>query len=206
MKTNVVLFLVRLSAMIVAAMATSPMQAQTMSFLRQFTTPGTDRAAAIAADGSGIYVIGNRPAEQGLQAGAGVRKYDSRGAELWTREFSVPTSARVTLSAAAVDATGLYVLGFDPVTGQGVLRKYSPGGGEVWTRQLEFAPRGLAVDAGGVYVAGRDLPPGASSLRKYNADGAQLWTSRFGDRNNVYNPQVVAVDATGVYMFGLKFT
>src|SRR5262249_45611300 len=188
------------------AIGIRPMPGQTMSFFRQFTTPEMDRATAVAVDASGIYVIGNRPASQGGPGSAGVRKYDSRGNELWTREFSVPTGARVTLSAAAADATGFYVLGFDATTGQGVLRKYSPGGGEVWTRQLEFvAPRGLAVDAGGVYVAGRGFPSNPSYLRKYNADGTELWTSRFGDRNNVHNPQDVAVDATGVYMFGIKF-
>jgi len=42
-----------------------------------------------------------------------MRKYDSRGNELWTREFSVPSGARLTLSAIAADATGFYVLGFD---------------------------------------------------------------------------------------------
>ena len=205
MKTKVVFFSRQLSAMIVAAMAISPMQAQTMSFFRQFTAPGIDSASAVAADASGIYVIGNGASPGGLNS-AGVRKYDSRGNELWTREFSVLTGARVTLSPAVADTTGFYVFGLDGTAGQGVLRKYSPSGGEVWTRQLEFAPRGLAVDAAGVYVAGRDLLPNASYLRKYNADGAELWTSRFGDRNNVYGPQDLAVDATGVYMFGIKFT
>src|SRR5689334_8203047 len=115
MKTNAVFCARRFSAMIVAAMAIGPMQAQTMSFFRQFTTPGIDRAIAVAADTSGIYVAGNGPVEQGVQARAGIRKYDSRGVELWTREFSMPTGARLTLSAAAADATGFYVLGFDGI-------------------------------------------------------------------------------------------
>ena len=206
MKTNIVLFSRTVSAMIVAAMAINTIEAQTMSLFRQFTTPGMDRAIAVAADASGIYVIGNRLAPGGLNS-ADVQKYDSRGNELWTREFSMPTGARMTLSAVVADATGFYVLGLDVITiNQGVLRKYSASGGEVWTRQLEFAPRGLTVDATGVYVAGRDLPPAPSYLRKYNTDGAELWTSRFGDRNNHYGPQDVAVDATGVYMFGIKIT
>ena len=186
------------------AISTRPMPGQTISFFRQFTTPGMDRATAVAADASGIYVIGNRPAPQGGPGSAGVRKYDSRGNELWTREFSVPALGNVQLIKAAADATGVYVLGFGGANGQFVLRKYSAEGNELWTRQLDFsAPGDMAADATGVYVAGRDFPPDATYLRKYSPDGAELWTSRWGDRNNLDNPHNVAVDATGVYVFGI---
>ncbi len=37
---------------------TGPAQGQTLSFNRQFTGPGIDRATAVAADESGIYVAG----------------------------------------------------------------------------------------------------------------------------------------------------
>ena len=40
------------------AIGARPMQGQTMSYFRQFTTPGMDRATAVAADASGIYVFG----------------------------------------------------------------------------------------------------------------------------------------------------
>ncbi len=124
--------------LIVLWMATSPMQGQTMSFLRQFTVPGMDRATAVAADASGIYVIGNRPG-RAFEGRAGVRKYDSRGNELWTREFSVSEPGR-----AAADATGVYVVGYvrsesGEIAAQSV-RKYSADGTELWTRQLECRP------------------------------------------------------------------
>jgi len=66
------------------AIGTRPMQGQTMSFFRQFTTPGMDRATAVAADASGIYVAGHRPAQSIFSWRTDVRKYDSRGNELWT--------------------------------------------------------------------------------------------------------------------------
>ena len=44
------------------AIGTHPMPGQTMSFLRQFTTPGMVYSTAVAADTSGIYVLLNRPA------------------------------------------------------------------------------------------------------------------------------------------------
>ncbi len=182
------------------AMGALPMAGQTMSLFRQFSTPGMDRATAVAADASGIYVIGNR----GFSQGGGVRKYDSRGNELWTRELSVPARS-VQLVGAAADATGVYVAGYmRPVPLGDVVdpfvRKYSAGGDELWTRQLEFFPgTGMAVDATGVYVAGFEIPYLRRSgfLRKYNADGAELWTSRFQDPNI---SSALAADATGVYM------
>src|SRR6185503_7517407 len=85
----------QLFAMIVAAMAISPMQAQTITFFRQFTTPAINQATAVAADASGIYVVGNRQASLG---GAGIIKYDLLGNELWTREIGVPESGNVVPS------------------------------------------------------------------------------------------------------------
>jgi uncharacterized protein (TIGR03437 family) len=183
-----------------------PVQGQTMSFFHQFDTMGMDRATAVAADGSGVYVTGNR----GFSQGGAVRKYDSQGNELWTQEFNVAARSVHFLGAAA-DGTGVYVAGYmrpvplGDVTGQFV-RKYSADGNQLWTSQLDFFPMGgVTVDASGVYVAGRDNPPNASYLRKYSPDGAQLWTRRFGEPNDHYNPHGIAADATGVYMVGMRF-
>src|SRR5687768_7812618 len=116
---------------LVLSSMTGPAQAQTISFNHQFTTPGIDRATAVAADASGIYVIGDRPSPRGFAGKAGVRKYDPLGNELWTREFNTATPESTRLIGVAVDATGAYVLG---VVGdsnvRGVIRKYSVGGAE----------------------------------------------------------------------------
>src|SRR4051794_21047902 len=80
-----------------------PAPAQTMSFFRQFRTPGISGATAIAADASGVYVFGNKAAPSGGQATAGVRKYTSGGAELWSREFGAPYNS-ITLWTAAAGA------------------------------------------------------------------------------------------------------
>jgi uncharacterized protein (TIGR03437 family) len=180
------------------------LQGQTISFFRQFETPGMDRATAVAVDGSGIYVIGNK----GFSQGGGVRKYDSRGNELWTREFSVPGES-VHFAGAAADATGVYLAGYMRVdagadTGQFV-RKYSAGGDQLWTRQLEFFPTGgsVGVDDTGLYVVGAQFYPDPGGfLRRYNAEGDELWTSRF--QVPALNPYfgAPAVDATGVYVLG----
>lgn len=94
-----------------------PMHGQTISYFRQFSTPGIAGATAVTAGASGIYVFGSNTAPPGGHATGGIRKYDSRGNEAWTREFTVPHSY-VSLSTAAVDETGVYVLlflGSEPV-------------------------------------------------------------------------------------------
>jgi hypothetical protein len=47
------------------SIGTGAAQGQTLSFNQQFTTPGIDRATAVAADASGIYVAGVRRSPQG---------------------------------------------------------------------------------------------------------------------------------------------
>ena len=183
------------------SISTGSAQGQTMSFNYQFTTPGIDRATAVAADASGIYVVGNRPSPQGSPGRAGVRKYDKFGNELWTREFTSPTQEGTTLIGVAVGTSGAYVLGVEGDNAGLVVRKYTSGGAELWTRQLEFAaPGGLAVDTSGVYVAGRDSPPNSTYLRKYTPEGEDLWTSRFGNPQSLENPAGVTMDASGVYV------
>jgi uncharacterized protein (TIGR03437 family) len=175
---------------------------QTISFLRQFTTPAMDRADAVAADATGIYVIGNRPELTGHPDRAAVRKYDTSGNELWTREFSAAGRGIRFLKAASA-TSGIYLADNDEA-GRLYIRHYSPDGEEVFVRQLEFSGLGaLAANATGVYIAGRDFPD-AAYLGKYDSNGVQLWTSRWGDRSNLEFefPHHMAVDATGVYVLG----
>ncbi|MBX9602907.1 MAG: hypothetical protein K2X35_18025 [Bryobacteraceae bacterium] len=175
-----------------------PAHGQTMTFFRQFTTPGMDRATAVAADASGIYVVGYRQCSQGRCEKAAVRKYDLLGTVLWTQELTASTSKGETfLVSVAAHLTGVYVLGSIGAGDQWVVRKYSPGGTELWSRQLDN-PAGLAADAGGVYVyvTGPNFPS-SPYLRKYDHEGTELWTilSPSGE-----GPRGVTVDGTAVYV------
>ncbi|MEO8594078.1 MAG: hypothetical protein ABI759_12220 [Candidatus Solibacter sp.] len=182
------------------------MHGQTISDFRQFSTPGI-AGTTVTADASGIYVFESRPAPPGGHATGGIRKYDAQGSQLWTREFTVSQSY-VSLSKAAADTTGVYVLihlGSEPVVW---LRKYSSGGDELWTRQLDFPfPRGvLAADSTGVYVAGGSTPSPSGSgaisyLRKYSADGAEQWTKTFDA--SLGGVADLAADITGVYLLNM---
>ena len=126
------------------AIGASPIKEQTLSFFRH--APEIDQYTAVAADASGIYAFWN----------AGVRKYDSRGNELWTREFSAPAGGIIS---AAADATGISMAGYGDIA-QLFVCKYSAGGNELWTRQLEFSAPGWCGCGCDWRLCGRErLPP-----------------------------------------------
>jgi uncharacterized protein (TIGR03437 family) len=150
------------------------MAGQTLSFFRP--TQEMDRATAVAANASGIYVAGN-----------GVKKYDWQGNELWTQASIGPGSG------VAADATGAYI-----VVGA-TLRKYSDGGSELWTRSLqqEYTTSAVAADTSGVYAAVRDGY--RHSLAKYSSNGTQLWIRQWDAPSQGISFGVVT-DSTGVYV------
>ncbi|MSO18982.1 MAG: hypothetical protein EXQ56_00720 [Acidobacteria bacterium] len=128
---------------------------------KQTGTAGGDIAAAVAVDGTDVYVVGNE--NIGL-----VRKYDSGGNQLWTQSFTISE----TLSAAVADAAGVYVAGstFATLPGQTraglsdpFVRRYSGSGSVIWTLQFgstnDDLTAGMASNSTGLYVAGRSGSP-----------------------------------------------
>ncbi|HEV3083221.1 MAG TPA: Ig-like domain-containing protein [Gemmataceae bacterium] len=197
---------------------------------RQFGTAGLDLAAGIAADSSGVYVVGQVSGALPGQSFAGlrdsfVRKYDADGNEAWTREFSAGGSDAARCVVA--DNTGVYLAGVtdDSFAPDVFVRKYDASGNQVWARQFGSsqgdAPNGIASDASGVYVAGltTGVLPGQtgenfdpdSFVRKYDPSGSELWTRQFSAFSGTFHvsdgAQGVAVDASGVYVSGFaQFT
>ncbi len=199
---------------------------------RQFGTQSEDHATGVGVDGAGnLYVVGLTrgalPGHTGLgDVGydAYLRKYDSGGNELWTRQFGTPQSDHA--SDVAVGGRGnVYVVGFtfdDSLSGQAdlgggdvYLRKYHSDGNKLWSRQsgsrdLDMA-NGVAIDgAGNAYVVGEQggIPgrPGVGEsdayLRKHDGDGNELWTRQFGSQSRP-STSGVEVDAEGnVYVVG----
>ncbi|MEW6566477.1 MAG: SBBP repeat-containing protein [Spirochaetota bacterium] len=172
---------------------------------RQFGSAESDLAAALAVDAEGnILVAGSTEGRlSGSYAGNEdifVRKYNSKGNELWTRQFG---SAEYDFAKAlAVDAGGnILVAGitWGNLAGSSAgdydafVLKYDSKGTMLWTRQFGTAKyddaTALAVDAGGnIIVAGPTMgnlsgsSAGNSDLfvRKYDPKGTVLWTRRFG--------------------------
>ncbi|MBI2820490.1 MAG: hypothetical protein HYX73_10970, partial [Acidobacteria bacterium] len=198
----------------------------------QFGTSNPDSARGVAVDAAGVYVVGTiLSGSLPGQTSAGnydafVRKYDSNGNELWTRQFGTasPDQAR----GVAVDATSVYIVGGTngALPGQtsagssdAFVRRYDANGTELWTRQFGSSSfgfdeaLGVAVDSTGVYVtgtAGGTLPgqtsagAGDAFVRKYDATGAELWTLQFGSDNFFSSDWAygVAVDTSAVYVGG----
>ncbi len=194
---------------------------------RQFGTGGfsNDGAAGAATDGAGnLYVTGQAgqalPGQTALGDGdAYIRKYDSAGTEVWTRQFG--TSASDNATGVAVDGTGnLYVTGATVGTfpaqnhfavwpgSDSFVRKYDSAGTEVWTRQFGASGggggNGIRVDGeGNVYVAGRawgalagQSGAGTAYVRKFHPNATVLWTLQFGaSSSDAANG--VAVDSEG---------
>lgn len=184
---------------------------------------------AVATDGSGVYVAGRTTgALEGISAGlqdAFLRKYDTDGNVLWTRQFG--TSANDAAFAVAVDVSGVYVGGSVGAALPGesyaggnhdpFVRKYDHAGSVVWTDQfgssvLSAAERvtALAADGSNVYAAG--FTPGTLAepnvgavdafIRSYDADAGVIeWTRQFGT-SEVDSAQGVAASASGVYVVG----
>ncbi|MGI6416679.1 MAG: SBBP repeat-containing protein [Thermoguttaceae bacterium] len=166
-----------------------------------FSAPADDFGSAVAANGN-VYVTGSTLGSlDGTNAGATdvfVRKYDSNGVVLWTRQFGTAKDDGAT--GIAVDLSeNIYVVGSTRGNFPGFpngggsdafVRKYDANGAALWTRQFgsyygdDYA-LGLAVDySDNVYVVGQT--PGANTappeafVRKYDANGELGWTRPFG--------------------------
>jgi len=198
---------------------------------RQFGTRKKDDAYAIAVDGSGNILVagtteGTLPAQRWLgERDSFVRKYNSNGNQLWTRQFG--SHDHDWASAVALDGSGnVLVAGstwgsLPDQTRMGrqdaFVRKYDPDGNELWTRQFgtsgtdwasSASVGSIALDgSGNVLVAGSiqgNLPSQArigvvdSFVRKYDPDGNELWTRQFGVSGSVgFGPRPIAVDVQG---------
>jgi uncharacterized protein (TIGR03437 family) len=190
-------------------------------WIREFIAPakGTVTLSGAAAAETGVYLVGTT-CVTGQSCITFVRKYDTDGNELWTRQFEEPF---YTASGVAADASGVYLAGFffsgrgrSEDLGDAFVRKYSTDGAEVWTNivyRSMFDPTwdsagGVAVDATGVYVVGvvgqSDPFIGGAFVRKYSTDGAELWTRTYGQFDlsyfYLYMSTSVTADGSSAYV------
>jgi hypothetical protein len=189
---------------------------------RQFGTSGSDSCNAIASYADNVYIGGLVAAALPGQpyAGSGdsfVRRYNSEGTLIWTRQFG--TSGFDSVYAIAVDGTGVSAVGlnegtFPTQTSAGdrdaYVRKLDLEGNFVWTRQFGTAGSDIATaaaaDGNGVYVAGNTVSvPSDTFVRRYDSNGNLLWNRQFGTLFGGEVTEAAAADSTGVYITGRSF-
>jgi len=220
-----------------------PGQVSAGLFVRKYNSEGTEiwtrlfgilsrqQLSGVAADASGVYVVGETGSVGAVGVSLGgqdafVRKYDNDGNVLWTRQFG--TGGHDQAFSVAADGSDVYVAGLTTGTlpGQAAggcdnclvadafVRKYDSSGTELWTRQfgtsLNDSAGGVAVDATGLYVTGKTdgtLPGQVSAgstdafVRKYDGVGTELWTHQFGTSASD-EARGVSADVSGVYAAG----
>jgi hypothetical protein len=209
--------------------ATSDVVCEVQSGSRQFGSEADDAATSVVLDAEGnIYVAGNTAGDlEGANFGKGdgfVRKYNSAGQVLWTRQIGTRQSD--VLSAIALGPEGqLFGVGYtlgtfsdQPVLGgsDAFLIQLRPDGSEVWVRQFGTAEidtaLGLTVAEGGeVFVAGKTYgelngAPNAGNadafVVKFSAEGSPLWTHEFGLGQDDEALGVVLSSDEDVYVIG----
>jgi hypothetical protein len=195
---------------------------------RQFGTAGSDAAHETDVDANGVVVVGRvfgaLPGQQ--HAGARdvfVRKYDTRGNVLWTRQFG--TAGSDTAWGVDVEGGSVYVSG--DVAGalpghsyaggplDAFVRRYDRHGSELWTRQFGTAgfdravrvaadaTKVVAVGRVGGALPGRTFAGGATDpfVRVYDPAGNEVWTTQFGGTLEPEAATGVALDDEGDGIF-----
>ncbi|MCC6390308.1 MAG: hypothetical protein IT167_06880 [Bryobacterales bacterium] len=194
-----------------------------VQWTRQFGTASDEAAWAVAA-GNNVYVIGETHGAFPGQTNSGLadlflRKYDSAGNLLWTRQYG--TAGDDYAGSLILDGSSIYIAGYTTGSLEGpnagnvdaVLVKFDRNGNLIWARQ--FGTSGtdygytVAVDGTGVYVAGETFGAltgqiagqGDAFLRKYDGNGNLLWTRQFGSASRDL-VSGAATDSGGVYVSG----
>lgn len=192
----------------------------------QFGSDAADRAMAIHADVTGIYVAGNTDGalfnqEHMGETDAFLCKMDHDGNRVWIHQFG--TSKDEILRGVTADGSGIYVTGNTngELPGQtrignydAFIRKYDLDGHTLWTDQFgtsagEYS-RGVSLHGGHLYVTGQtsgtfpgQIGIGSSDVyvRKYTTDGDVQWTRQFGSQEND-DPRGIIAHSSGLYVAG----
>jgi len=178
---------------------------------------GEDGAFDVAVDGLGLYIFGEdmspgnlewRIEKRSLTTGALISSFGTGGVVKVN-----PSTGEDLAFGVAVDASGVYIVGYDMSPGNEELRiekRNLTDGSLIWSETNNPSPgdddaHGVAVDGSGVYIAGDDSSPGNSEWRieKRNlTDGSLVWSETSNPSPGDDGAHGVALDASGVYIVG----
>lgn len=195
-----------------------------VSWTRQLGTVSAEYVGGVAIDANGgILVAGETSgALAGDNAGfsdAWVRKYDTAGEVVWTRQFGSDSVDQFEGVATDLDANVLLVGSTYGAVGDTDLaladiwvRKYDAAGTVVWTRQFGTdrtdLAGGVATDgSGNVIVVGhtdRGFDAGYMDVyvRKLDPDGEVVWTREFGGASTDHGVGAATDAAGNVFVAG----
>jgi hypothetical protein len=216
-----VLFYIGISATAIGA------QPYAIEWSRQFGTHLTDKGADVAIDKSGnAYITGQTYGSIGAsnlgRSDVFVRKYDTTGAELWTRQLG--TSNWDVGTSIAIDDNGdAYVTGFTSGNfgrqnaggADAFLTKIDAMGRVLWTTQTgtrnDDESNAVAVDPfHNVYITGYTEGAMIGSneggrdqfLAKFSSSGNLLWTEQFGTAGSDQGNSIATDSAGNIYISG----
>ena len=181
---------------------------------RQFGSGNIDQAYGIAADASGVYVTGKTEGALATSVGGFdgfLRKFDTAGNTVWTRQFG--TSTTDWGNAVAVNSSGVYIAGqtagaFPGQTHIGGLwdafgMKYDLNGTPQWVRQIggdrEDFGFGVAIGPRWVYFTGQ--AENAFFVWRFDFNGVDTGNLQIGTGNT--RSYAVATDDSGAYVTGI---
>ncbi len=181
----------------------------------------TDRASAIAVDGSGNACVTGWSIGISTYYDYATVKYDADGNELWARRYGAdpPAGPGDYAHAMAVGGSGnVFATGWSygsETFSDYATVKYSSDGNQLWVERFNAsehcwdAASAIALDGfGNAYVTGyTEALDGVSDdylTVKYDLEGNQLWTSRYnGSGNSFDGASAIAVDGSdNVYVTG----
>jgi len=178
-------------------------------------SPYGDVAYGVAVDGTGLYIVGydQYPGPDNRRWRIEKRSLTT-GSVIWT-QASNPSSAMDEALGVAVDATGVYIVGYDNYLGipRWRMEKRSlTTGTSIWTQTSNPSPgwdfaNAVTVDGTGVYIVGRDEYLGSDNPRwriekRSLTTGTSIWNTASNPSTTWDEPLGVATDGSGLYIVG----
>ncbi len=153
----------------------------------------------LAADATGVYVVGSAPASNynGIgfqQRNATLARLNSTGGIVWSRELTTSSQSITTswASAVAVDSTGIYVAGYTLLFYRypqyGWVAKTDSKGNQSWVERLDPIAITTAISSGpkAIYLSGyskgclgnsdADVCPVQAYVMAIDSNGQTIWT------------------------------
>lgn len=173
-----------------------------------------DYATGVAVDSSGIYVVGtdfSSPSTSHVYRWRIEKRSLVDGAIIWVKTSSL-SGNNDGANNVAVDASGIYVVGYDSLPGQSnaewrIEKRSLSDGTSIWSQTSN--PSGsydgasdIVIDASAIYVVGYDSTSGVGTDRvekRSLTDGELIWIQTSTDRKIARD---VAIDASGIYLVG----